>query len=354
MKKLLLKVSIAIALCHPVVAAQLDFDPTTVGVYITPYYNSQGPTISVGRFSTGLASENANEFLATISKMKQEWEQLSFPELYVAAIRLYDLGYRHEAVYWFYTAQYRGRQFGMFLDQAKQGSIGDAGFELFHAQDAFYELVGPYINGYAFGDTDALIKIIERVQKEGRHIPDLQATYRGVAFRPKNEWEALNTKLAVGMGQLVAMVKEKKEDLKRQRVELGIEAKFAKLTSKELTSRSLAAPLAVPTAVAALKPSKGNALILGIMKGQVEIIIREVDGNIAGELPFKPAYRQEVTSGTHKLQPFCTVHHDWGNEMGPATEIEQDFSEGHIYQLEYVGKNQKYVVKATDVTDRSK
>src|SRR5207244_10164755 len=80
-----------------------------------------------------------------------------------AAIRLYDLGYRKESVYWFYSAQYLGRQFGVLLDQTKMGSIGSPGFELLHAQNAFYQLVGPYINGYAFGDMDGLVKIVERV-----------------------------------------------------------------------------------------------------------------------------------------------------------------------------------------------
>jgi hypothetical protein len=76
---------------------------------------------------------------------------------------LYDLGYRKKAVYWFYSAQYRGRQFGVLLDQTKMGSISDPAFELLHAQNAFYQLVGPCINGYAFGDTDGLMKIVERV-----------------------------------------------------------------------------------------------------------------------------------------------------------------------------------------------
>src|SRR6266705_4987735 len=149
MENLLLTVSLVIVACLPMATAQPDFDPSRIDVYITPYYNSTGPAVSVGRFSAGLASNSDAEFLATISKMRQAWEQLSFPELYVAAIRLYDFGYRKEAVSWFYSAQYRGRQFGVLLDQTKMGSIGDPGFELLHAQNAFYQLVGTYINGYA-------------------------------------------------------------------------------------------------------------------------------------------------------------------------------------------------------------
>jgi hypothetical protein len=96
------------------------------------------------------------------------------------------------------------------------GSIGSPGFELLHAQNAFYQLV---------------------VQKEGRHIPDLQAAYPGVTFRNKNEWEPTNTELADGMNQLISMLKEKKDDIRRQRVERGVEEKFSQLTSKELPSR---------------------------------------------------------------------------------------------------------------------
>src|SRR6266478_7720222 len=98
-------------------AAESVRDASHIDVYVTPYYNSKGPSVSVGRFSSGLASAKEDEFLATITKMKKDWDELTFPELYVAAIRLYDLGYRKEAVYWFYAAQYRGRQFGILLDQ---------------------------------------------------------------------------------------------------------------------------------------------------------------------------------------------------------------------------------------------
>jgi hypothetical protein len=97
--------------------------------------------------------------------------------------------------------------------------------------------VGTYINGYAFGDTDGLVKIVERVQKEGRRIPDLQAAYPGVIFRSKSEWPSASAELADGMNQLIAMLKEKKDDIKRQRIERGVDEKFSTLTSKELPSR---------------------------------------------------------------------------------------------------------------------
>src|SRR5947207_10973563 len=126
-------------------AASPEINPFHIDAYITPYYDSKGPEVKVGRFSSGLASAKEEDFLATIAQMKEDWDRLTFPELYVAAIRLYDLGYRKESVYWFYSAQYRGRQFGVLLDQTKMGNIGSPGFELLHAQNAFYQLVGTYI-----------------------------------------------------------------------------------------------------------------------------------------------------------------------------------------------------------------
>jgi len=119
-------------------AAQPEINPPQIDVYVTPYYDSMGPAVKVGRFSAGLASAKETNFLTTIAEMKKDWDRLTFPELYVGAIRLYDLGYRKEAVHWFYSAEYRGRQFGVLLDQTKMGTIGSPGFELLHAQNAFF------------------------------------------------------------------------------------------------------------------------------------------------------------------------------------------------------------------------
>ena len=237
MNKFLVIVGFATLANTQIRGAQPDIDPSHIDVHITPYYNSAGPAVSVGSFSSGLASKNEDEFLSTIGQMKKAWAGLGFPELYIAAIRLYDLGYRNEATYWFYVAQYRGRQFGTLLDQKSKGGVGDPGFELLQAQSAFYRLTSPYILGYAFGDLDGLAKIVEKVQKEEREIPDLSATYPNVTFIDKSEWPAKNTELADGMGKLITMLKEKKEDLKKQRVDRGTEAKFSKLTNKEVTGR---------------------------------------------------------------------------------------------------------------------
>ena len=218
-----------------VAAGQTVDNPARIEIYVTPYYNSKGPAIDVGPFSSGLAAKSEPEFFATIAKMKQSWDTLNFPETYVAAIRLYDLGFRKESIYWFYSAQYRGRLFATLIDQNKMGSMGSAGFELFQAQNAFQQLVGPYINGYAFGDIDQLVPIIERVQKERKTVPDLTKIYPRVTFKPKSEWAAANNGLNEGLTKLLVALKNEKASIKQQRIERGMEAKFSKLPSKDLS-----------------------------------------------------------------------------------------------------------------------
>src|SRR6266705_4188141 len=229
---------VLIVICAGLVAGQTITDPAHIEVYITPYYNSNGPAIEVGRFSSGLAAKSESEFVATISKMKLSWATLNFAEVYIAAIRLYDLGFRKDSIYWFYSAQYRGRLLATLIDQEKMGSMGDPGFELFQAQNAFQQLVGPYINGYAFGDIDQLIPIIERVQREGKVVPELTKIYPGVVFKPKSEWDAGNKGLNEGLTKLLITLKNEKASIKQQRVERGMEAKFGKLPSKDLPKGS--------------------------------------------------------------------------------------------------------------------
>src|SRR5437762_9293806 len=204
--------------CASFAAGQTITDPAHIEVYVTPYYNSKGAAIDVGPFSSGLAAKSETEFVATIAKMKKSWDTLNFAETYVAAIRLYDLGFRKESIYWFYSAQYRGRLFASLIDRDKMGSMGDPGFELFQAQNAFQQLVGPYINGYAFGDIDQLVPIIEKVQREGKIVPDLTKIYPNIILKPRSEWHAGNEGLNEGLTKLVVTLKNEKANIRQQKI----------------------------------------------------------------------------------------------------------------------------------------
>lgn len=206
-------------------------DPGRIAAYVTPYYDSSGPVIRIGDYSSGLASKNRQTFVATILRMKKRWDRLSFVERYVAAIRLYDFGYRDEATYWFYSAQYNGRQFGLLVDQKSMGGMGSPAFELYHAQDAFFELVGPDVNGYAFGNVPLLVKIIGRVQSENRAVPELRAIYPRVVFVDKSLWQRRNAEINAGLGTLAASLEKQEPAIARERVQNGTQTRFARLTS---------------------------------------------------------------------------------------------------------------------------
>jgi len=206
-------------------------DPARVELYVTPYYDSNGPVIKVGQYSSGLASRNAGDFVETIRQMRKHWNELNFMELYVAAIQLYDRGYRNEATYWFYTAQYRGRQFALLVDPQKMGGLGDRGFELYHAQEAFFTLAGPTINGFAFGNIELLSTIVRRVASENRTVPNVNRIYPGVTFIGSSQWPRVNAQLNAGLGKLATQLGEQKTEIERQRSENGTQARFGHLTS---------------------------------------------------------------------------------------------------------------------------
>lgn len=137
---------------------------------------------SVGKFSRGLASSDRETLSKTTRAMKDEIASRPVEAMYVAAIRLYDTGARDEALYWFYAAQYRARLFAAWLDPARVGGLGAPGFELRSAHAAFYELSGPFINGYAGCDQKRWLGAIEQVLAESSTPVDLAAIYPGVSF----------------------------------------------------------------------------------------------------------------------------------------------------------------------------
>jgi hypothetical protein len=107
---------------------------------------------SAATFISFLMSADSKTILQVSEELKKEKDKLRADVMYVAAIRLYDLGHKDEAVHWFYSAQYRARVFSSILDKEKVGSIGSEAFELKQAYLSFNQLAGEYINGYAFGD----------------------------------------------------------------------------------------------------------------------------------------------------------------------------------------------------------
>lgn len=128
---------------------------TRIDVYVTPYFAAAAtpdgkPTVAVGEsFNTLLASNRSEDIVAARDLIEQQPDRVTPMTMMVLAIRLYDLGRRDDAVFWFYVAK------GRYITLASVIDIGAAGLaEVDAAMGAFVQLAGPVINGYAFCDVD--------------------------------------------------------------------------------------------------------------------------------------------------------------------------------------------------------
>lgn len=233
MLKVLLSLTIFIFVPLTIFSQQDNTDYSKINIFVTPYYNSDGLKINIGRYSKELALIDEKPFIEAIIKMKENWDHLTVVELYVGAIRLYDTGYRDEAVYWFYSAQYRARLFQASIIKPENNTIGNPAFEIIQAYNSFYQLSGVYINAYAFNDLDKLSKIIVQVTKESEKLLDLSKIYSQFTFAEANKQKENIKILNEGLEKLSRMIIEKKEEIKQNRVEAGIDDKINKLEKKD-------------------------------------------------------------------------------------------------------------------------
>jgi hypothetical protein len=154
-------------------APSLDADTKPVkqiDVYVTPYYAyaktlDGRPTVAVNAmFDTQLSSNKREDILAVRDAIQAQPKLITPMTLMVLAIRLYDVGLRDDAVFWFYVAKKRYLTLADVVDM-KASSL--AGVE--DAMGAFGTLAGPFINSYAFCNLakqlDAEVKSIAWIEQ---------------------------------------------------------------------------------------------------------------------------------------------------------------------------------------------
>ena len=170
---------IVLSLALPALAAAPDAAPVRqIAVYVQPYYAAaekpgDRPQVKVGaKFDALLASNRKADIVAARDLVLAEPQRVTPMTMMVVAIRLYDVGLRDDAVFWFYVAKDRYFTVRGVLDVNTPA--------LAQVEDAvrnFATLAGPAINGYAFCD---LAK-----QQEARR--------KSIAWVEKNRYEALFT-----------------------------------------------------------------------------------------------------------------------------------------------------------------
>jgi hypothetical protein len=223
MKTRVMAIAAAVMFCAGSAFAQ-EKAKVPMPIFVTPYYNSEGLKIEVGEHSKALAEPDAKSIAALSDKLKKEMATLRPEVMFVLAIRLYDLGLKDEAVYWFYTAQFRARVFVAILD-APAVKMGSRPFELRAAYSAFQQLVGEYANGYGFGDVPKIVKTLEQVAQESA-LPKFAEMYPDIKFVAPERWQAMNDETVKGITNLANYIKENEAMIKKERKKKGVEGKY--------------------------------------------------------------------------------------------------------------------------------
>ncbi len=146
----LLTFACAAAVAAPVLAAE---PVRQVGIYVLPYYAAGAsyadpPKVAVDpAWNQLLQSTKAADIRKVRDAIAAQPEQVRPETMMVLAIRLYDMGLRDDAVFWYYAARDRYVTMDAVLDMRslKMANVSDT-------IARFIEAVGPVIDGYAFCD----------------------------------------------------------------------------------------------------------------------------------------------------------------------------------------------------------
>jgi hypothetical protein len=195
-------------------------------VVVSPFYDSQSNQINVGNYSQQLSTSDFQELTTLVQEMEKQRDVLTPEQMFVLAIKLFDLGDNDNAVYWFYEAQFRAKLFLIAIDPSQVGSIGDPSFELPAAYNGFTQLTTEFINGYAGCDIENWVKIATTVKNDNPKPPELDKLFPGVVFVASSQWQMLNDQVAGGLDALISYLMENKETIKQQRKNNNTDARF--------------------------------------------------------------------------------------------------------------------------------
>lgn len=187
-----------------------------INILVSPFYSSDGVDIHVGDYSEQLGTSDPQELAALAHKMAQQRNNLTPEQMFVLAIRLYDLGDKDNSVYWFYEAQFRAKLFLKTVDSAKVSS-GDPTYELLRDYDSFTTSAGRSINGYAGCDVDNWVKIATNVKADNTEPPQLDKLFPNAAFVDHSQWQQINDDVAAGLGVLINQLLQNKDAIKKKR-----------------------------------------------------------------------------------------------------------------------------------------
>jgi hypothetical protein len=150
-----------------------------IGIHVQPFYEAartptERPRVAVGsQYNDLLGSSRREDILAARDLIVAKPALVTPMSMMVLAIRLYDVGLRDDAVFWFYVAKDRYIVLSEVLNVKTP--------QLAQADDAvrnFATLAGPVINGYAFCD------LAKQKAAHAKALEWVEANPYQVMFRP--------------------------------------------------------------------------------------------------------------------------------------------------------------------------
>ncbi len=199
---------------------------TRIPFYAEPYYNYEPLKIAIGKYQVELLSNNCTELLTLAKRIMADINQTDIESLYFLSIRLYDLGNKDEAFYWFHTAKTRAAVFVDMLDINYVGSMGDIAFELYQLFNAINQMVGQFLNGYGFNDLDKAITVFENVKNEVQNIISFGKLYSNIVFVDNSNLEQVKNARILDLEQTIDYIKSHKDEILQQRIDNGIQDKY--------------------------------------------------------------------------------------------------------------------------------
>ena len=204
----------------------------TIDLYVLPYYESakapgKRPTVRVGKdFDALLSSNRPEDVLAARDRLEADPDYITPMTMTVLAVRLYDAGYRDDAVFWFYAARNRYHTLEGVLELAAPETAG-----VRDAMHAFYELAGPVINGYAYCDLAKLKGVRARSLAWVEQHPYAALFWDRLPARPGDRGGHLKETVAALRGQLREELEflgreENVARLRELRAKNGVDARY--------------------------------------------------------------------------------------------------------------------------------
>ena len=194
--------------------------------YAVPYYNYDPLSITIGKYKKELLTNDTLELMILADKIRADINNTDIESLFFLSIRLYDLGKKDDAFYWFHTAKARAIIFVDMLEPKKIGSIGDKPFELKQFFISTSQIVGEYLNGFGFNDIDKGIAVIEKVKSEIKNIQSYKEVYKDIHFVNDEKLESEKNEGEERLTKLIDYIRSHKEEIKKQRIDNGTQDKY--------------------------------------------------------------------------------------------------------------------------------